>query len=67
MAFVGPTFTMAELRAVSEAVWGVHLDGRNLRRRVLAEGGWVIRTGRQARPGATDGKPAELFRGGRMW
>ena len=66
-AFVGPTFTVAELRAVYEAVWGVHLDGANFRRRVVAENGWVIPTGRRARPGSTGGKPAELFRAGRMW
>ncbi|HEV2027879.1 MAG TPA: NUDIX domain-containing protein [Candidatus Dormibacteraeota bacterium] len=66
-AFVGPTFTVAELRAVYEAVWGVHLDGANFRRRVVAESGWVIPTGRRARPGLTGGKPAELFRAGRMW
>jgi 8-oxo-dGTP diphosphatase len=66
-AFVGPTFTVAELRAVYEAVWGVHLDGANFRRRVVAESGWVIPTGRRARPGSTGGKPAELFRAGRMW
>src|SRR6185295_16318846 len=28
-AFVGNTFTLAELRAVYEAVWGGHLDGAN--------------------------------------
>ena len=28
-AFVGPTFTLAELRIVYEAVWGVQLDGAN--------------------------------------
>jgi 8-oxo-dGTP diphosphatase len=66
-AFVGPTFTVAELRAVYEAVWGVHLDGANFRRRVVTEQGWVIPTGRRARPGSTGGKPAELFRAGRMW
>ena len=66
-AFVGPTFTLAELRAVYEAVWGVHLDGANFRRSVLAEGGWVIPTGRQSRPGSTGGKPAELYRAGRIW
>ena len=66
-AFVGPTFTLAELRAVYEAVWGVHLDGANFRRRVLAESGWVIPTGRRARPGSTGGKPAELYRAGGMW
>jgi len=66
-AFVGPTFTLAELRAVYEAVWGVHLDGANFRRSVVTEDGWVIPTGRRARPGAPGGKPAELYRAGRMW
>jgi 8-oxo-dGTP diphosphatase len=66
-AFVGPTFTLAELRAVYEAVWGVELDGANFRRSVLAEDGWVIPTGRRARPGSSGGKPAELYRAGRMW
>jgi 8-oxo-dGTP diphosphatase len=66
-AFVGPTFTIAELRSVFEAVWGVQLDGANFRRRVVAENGWVIPTGRRARPGAPGGKPAELYRAGRMW
>jgi len=66
-AFVGPTFTMAELRAVYEAVWGVHLDSANFRRSLLSESGWVTPTGRRARPGSTGGKPAELYRAGRMW
>jgi 8-oxo-dGTP diphosphatase len=66
-AFVGPTFTLAELRAVYEAVWGVHLDAANFRRSVVAEDGWVIPTGRRAQPGPTGGKPAELYRPGRMW
>lgn len=66
-AFVGPTFTLAELRAVYEAVWGVHLDSANFRRSLLSGSGWVIPTGRRARPGPAGGKPAELFRAGRMW
>ena len=66
-AFVGPRFTLAELRAVYEAVWGVQLDGANFRRSLLSESGWVIPTGRQARPGASGGKPAELFRPGPLW
>ncbi len=66
-AFVGATFTLAELRAVYEAVWGVQLDAANFRRSVVAEDGWVISTGRRARPGSAGGKPAELFRAGRMW
>jgi 8-oxo-dGTP diphosphatase len=66
-AFLGPTFTLAELRAVYEAVWGVRLDAANFRRSVVTEDGWVIPTGRRARPGASGGKPAELYRAGRMW
>jgi 8-oxo-dGTP diphosphatase len=66
-AFVGTTFTMAELRAVYEAIWGVQLDAANFRRSVAAEDGWVIPTGRRARPGSAGGRPAELFRAGRAW
>ena len=51
-AFVGPTFTMAELRAVYEAIWGVQLDAANFRRSIVAEDGWVIPTGRRAQPGS---------------
>ena len=65
-AFVGATFTLAELRSVYEAVWGVQLDGANFRRSV-ADDGWVIPTGRRARPGVAGGKPAQLFRAGRAW
>jgi len=66
-AFVGPTFTLAELRTVYEAVWGIQLDAANFRRCVLSESGWVIPTGKRARPGSTGGKPAELYRPGQMW
>ena len=66
-AFVGPTFTLAELRAVYEAVWGVHLDAANFRRSMVADEGWVIPTGRRARPGPAGGRPAELYRAGRAW
>jgi 8-oxo-dGTP diphosphatase len=66
-AFVGTTFTLAELRAVYEAVWGVQLDAANFRRSVVAEDGWVIPTGRRARPGPAGGRPAELYRAGRAW
>jgi 8-oxo-dGTP diphosphatase len=66
-AFVGTRFTLAELRAVYEAVWGVQLDAANFRRSVVAEDGWVIPTGRRARPGPAGGRPAELYRAGRAW
>lgn len=66
-AFVGQTFTLAELRAVYEAVWGVQLDAANFRRSVVAEAGWVIPTGRRAQPGPAGGRPAELYRAGKAW
>ena len=66
-AFVGSTFTLAELRSVYEAVWGVQLDAANFRRTVVAEDGWVIPTGRRAQPGPAGGRPAELYRAGRAW
>ncbi len=56
-AFVGTTFTLAELRAVYEAIWGVQLDAANFRRSVFAEDGWVIATGRRAQPGPAGGRP----------
>lgn len=66
-AFVGATFTLAELREVYEAVWGVQLDAANFRRSIVAEDGWVIPTGHRADPGPAGGRPAELFRAGRAW
>jgi 8-oxo-dGTP diphosphatase len=66
-AFVGTTFTLAELRAVYEAVWGVQLDAANFRRSIVADDGWVIPTGRRAQPGPAGGRPAELYRAGRAW
>jgi 8-oxo-dGTP diphosphatase len=66
-AFVGSTFTLAELRGVYEAVWGVELDAANFRRSIVAEDGWVIPTGRRTQPGPAGGRPAELYRAGRAW
>ncbi len=66
-AFVRSTFTLAELRSVYEAVWGVQLDAANFRRSVVAEGDWVIPTGHRSRPGPGGGRPAELYRPGRAW
>src|SRR5690606_40726460 len=36
-AFVAPEFTIAELRAVYEVVWGVALDAANFHRKVTGE------------------------------
>jgi 8-oxo-dGTP diphosphatase len=65
-AFVAPAFTLSELRAVYEAVWGVHLDAANFRRSV-AERGWVVPTGGRALPGPEGGKPARLFQAADTW
>jgi 8-oxo-dGTP diphosphatase len=65
-AFVGETFTLAELRAVYEAVWAVRLDAANFRRRV-ADDGWVVPTGHRTTPGPVGGRPAELYRAGDAW
>ena len=66
-AFVGPTFTLGELRQVYEAVWDVRMDAANFRRRVVAEAGWVIPTGDRTVPGPDGGRPAQLFRAGPAW
>jgi 8-oxo-dGTP diphosphatase len=67
ISFVGTTFTLAELQAVYDAVWGVTLDPANSRRALVAEDGWIVPTGKCAQPGPAGGKPAELYRAGRSW
>ncbi|MEV4625341.1 NUDIX domain-containing protein [Micromonospora sp. NPDC049523] len=61
-AFCGPTFTIAELQAVYEAVWGVRLDPRNFYRKVQSVDGFILPAG-PARKAET-GRPARLFRPG---
>ena len=41
-AFCGPTFTIAELRTVYEAVWGAPLDPRNFYRKVRSVDGFIV-------------------------
>jgi 8-oxo-dGTP diphosphatase len=65
-AFVGPTFTLSELRSVYEAIWETELDGANFRRTLRGDD-WVVATGRRSAPGPEGGKPPELFRAGRAW
>lgn len=60
-AFCPPEFTIAQLRAVYEAVWGVTLDPRNFHRKVTGSGGFVEATGGEVRDG---GRPARLYRRG---
>jgi 8-oxo-dGTP diphosphatase len=61
-AFCADEFTVAELRHVYEAVWGVPLDPRNFHRKVTGSPGFLVATGRRATRGG--GRPAELFRRG---
>jgi 8-oxo-dGTP diphosphatase len=62
-AFCGPEFTVADLRRVYEAVWGVPLDPRNFSRKALGTPGLLEPTGRSTSGGA--GRPAALYRAAR--
>lgn len=61
-AFCRDRFTIGELRAVYEAVWGVPLDPRNFSRKVIGVDGFVEPTGERRSPGI--GRPAALYRRG---
>ena len=58
-AFLDGEFTIAELRAVYEVVWGHPLDAGNFHRKVTKTEGFVEPTGRRQSVGR--GRPAELF------
>lgn len=62
-AFVDEPFTLADLRRIYEAVWGVTLDAPNFRRKVLSTPGFVTPVGETARVQG-GGRPAELYRRG---
>jgi 8-oxo-dGTP diphosphatase len=61
-AFVGPEFTLSELRSVYEAGWRTTLDPGNFRRKMLANPGVMEPTGETRVPGPEGGKPAEVYR-----
>src|SRR5699024_4795554 len=61
-AFVTEPFTIADLRGVYEAVWGVQLDVPNFRRKVLSTPGFVVDTGERRPVGR--GRPAATYRRG---
>lgn len=61
-AFCGPAFTIGELRAVYETVWGTGLDPRNFSRKVLNTDGFIEPTGGKRAP--ETGRPAALYRRG---
>ncbi|WP_018504243.1 NUDIX hydrolase [Parafrankia discariae] len=60
-AFCEEPFTLADLRRVYEAAWGVVLDPPNFRRKVLSTPGFVVAVGQRASPRG-GGRPAELYR-----
>jgi hypothetical protein len=57
--FLGPVFTLAQLRLVHEAVRGQAVDPANFRRQVLAQG-YLVDTGE--RETGTHHRPARLYR-----
>lgn len=59
LRFVEPRFTMPELQAVYEAVWGIELDPRNFARKVARTEGFVRETDAERRGGR--GRPARLY------
>jgi len=58
-AFCPTEFTVAQLRAVYEAVWGQSLDPRNFHRKVTRTPGFLHPTGQVSN--ADGGRPAQLF------
>jgi 8-oxo-dGTP diphosphatase len=58
--FCDKEFTVAQLRAVYEAVWGTRLDPRNFHRKATGTSGFLEDTGRVTTGDA--GRPAALFR-----
>jgi 8-oxo-dGTP diphosphatase len=62
-AFCPEPFTIGELRAIYEAVWGVRLDRRNFHRKVSGVDGFLVPTGDRRTP--PTGRPALLYRRGR--
>jgi 8-oxo-dGTP diphosphatase len=61
-AFCPPEFTVAQLRGIYEAVWGVEIDPRNFQRKVTSTPGFLIPTEQKVSSGR--GRPAQLFRRG---
>ncbi|WP_216592739.1 NUDIX hydrolase [Verrucosispora sioxanthis] len=63
--FLAPEFTIGELRAVYETVWGHQLHAGNFHRKVLSVPGFVESTGASTERGGTRGGPrARLYRAG---
>jgi 8-oxo-dGTP diphosphatase len=63
-ALLEEPFTLAELRAVYEAVWDTALDPANFRRKVVSTPGFVRETEGTAPPGPSGGRPARRYAAG---
>ena len=64
-AFVAEEFTISELRAVYETVWGERLHAGNFHRKVLSVPGFVESTGETTQSGGPRGGPrSRLYRRG---
>ncbi len=61
-AFCGPTFSITDLQAVYEAVWGMPLDPRNFYRKVQKTKDFIVAVGPARR--STAGRPARLYTAG---
>jgi 8-oxo-dGTP diphosphatase len=59
-SFCGPEFTVADLRRVYEATWGIALDPRNFHRKIAGTQDFVEPTGAVREDGP--GRPAALYR-----
>lgn len=62
-AFCPEPFTVAELRRIYEAVWGMPLDPSNFHRKVTRAQDFLVPTGQQRNPEL--GRPAALYRRGK--
>ncbi len=58
-SFCDDEFTVGELRAAYEAVWGIELDPRNFHRKVTGTPRFLVETGRTTTRGG--GRPAMLY------
>lgn len=61
-SFLPAEFTLAQLRGVYEAVWGLDIDPGNFQRKLRSARDFLESTGTSAKPAGGRGRPAEVFR-----